>query len=602
VSRWSSHRHLLATASLALLLTPGCGIPLASDEPPASNSCDANEECGPTGACVEGICVSTEADLGGLLIEVVIPPGSDYGAGTSSIIDLEARGGIPLQGSQAGGFITFADLVTDEVLEVTALMKLTEPPPECAALQDESSLPIVVEFYPDAGALGIPLPLYTAESIPGADQRVHMEVPAGDYDIQVRVAPPDDGEEPPSCDLPPYLFAGARVAGSGPLNINVTTTTPDVLQGSFSGFDVTGWTVDLLENDHGRVISTAAPVAEDGHFSLKYWYALIAADDPNALDAVVRLTPPEEGALQGMPVILWHLDSLLWSYGQDIALELGALAEPDAATIDIMGTVTDADLSPVPATVLIQSKALLGGAFGGNIAYKTTVSSDAEGMFSAALLPGEYTVIAIPSSSNSFAISSASWTILAGDLGGGKRIQVNPKSAIKGTVMTPSGEPVHDTPAFLQASAASTSSLLASLLDVSSLLPTSTTTSTDPSGVFQLSVDPGDFDLSLRPEEGTSLPWLARSKIEVKETEVPEVKDLGALVLTHPVLIRGQVRSPHNHVLGGSQLRAWLTLPPTGEPRGDDPMAGATAIQIGETTASADGSFTLYLPASIKGQ
>jgi hypothetical protein len=48
-------------------------------------------------------------------------------------------------------------------------------------------------------------------------------------------------------------------------------------------------------------------------------------------------------------------------------------------------------------------------------------------------------------------------------------------------------------------------------------------------------------------------------------------------------------------VLPGAQIRAWLTLPSTGDGTDERP----TAIQIAETTASGSGSYRLLLPASI---
>ena len=169
----------IATAGLALCATAGgCGIPLAEDSAILDNSCDGNDECGSSGVCRDGMCVSTKADLPGLLIQIDVPPDAPDAQGTSSLVNLAAEE-VVLQGQAAGGFVVTHDLVTEHLVQVTAELQIDPLPAACEGLAAgfiDSSVPVNVELRPVVNAVGIPLTVYSANSADDASERNAVEL------------------------------------------------------------------------------------------------------------------------------------------------------------------------------------------------------------------------------------------------------------------------------------------------------------------------------------------------------------------------------------------------------------------------------------------
>jgi hypothetical protein len=262
--------------------------------------------------------------------------------------------------------------------------------------------------------------------------------------------------------------------------------------------------------------------------------------------------------------------------------------------ISVGGTVVDPDVQGVPASVIIKSELLFGGDFGDNLSYRTIVSTDPEGNWSAQLMPGDYTAIAIPSSHPNLATTASVLQVSDGDLGSGKSLPLNPKAQMTAAVSTPQGGPAASIPVFVQPSFGKSTSFLKSVLDAEQQLPGTSSTLTGVDGSISLRVDHGELDLAVKPDQDTLLPWLVRARVAAPASANPEPVAMGALSITHPVVLTGFVRAPatKNFVLGGSQIRAFVTVD---NGTGERP----TAIQIAETTARADGFYSLLLPASI---
>ncbi|MBW2453697.1 MAG: hypothetical protein JRI68_04265 [Deltaproteobacteria bacterium] len=602
---------IAATGLVACGTASGCGIPLAADAPTLDNTCDSNDDCGTGGVCRDGMCVSTKADLPGLLIQIDVPPDAPDAQGTSSLIDLAAMDVI-LQGQAANGFVVSHDLVTEHLVQVTAELQIAPPPTEClpgTAGFLENSVPISVELRPVVNAVGIPLTVYAGSS----DARdpdsnaVSLDVAAGTYDVYlVPVIPEnideetdDDLNEPCRRAIPPVFLPNQELTDAT-VGVQIATGgEPRDLTGSFVGFDLQDWSVELVENKRGRVISTVdddletTSAVDPTNFAVKFWPEQLESD---GVDAVIRLTPPEAKHELGMPTVLWHLTAVDLDGDYQVELDLSTLSQ--AEVIHIGAKVRDPSAGPdvgVPSTIVIQSEELLNGEFGGNVTYKTTVTTDGDGAFEAWILPGTYKVVAVPSSTTDRAITQVTWPFDPGDLGDGRAIDLEPKASLEGTATIPAGGAAHDVSVLLQSSAPESATFLQSMLRISELQATSATTVTGESGAFKLGVDPGVLDVSLRPSSDSNLPWLVRPRVTIQPSEEPQKADLGPLPISNPVVLKGIVESAGGHVLPGAQIRAWLTLPSTGNGSAERP----TAIQIAETTASGSGSYRLLLPASI---
>jgi hypothetical protein len=111
---------------------------------------------------------------------------------------------------------------------------------------------------------------------------------------------------------------------------------------------------------------------------------------------------------------------------------------------------------------------------------------------------------------------------------------------------------------------------------------------------FVLEVDPGSFDFSVRPLDGSGFPWLVRSRLFVAGADIAASVDLGELTVPYPAVLQGVIRDAAGEALPGAVVRAWL---PVGDPAAEGEPVGV--IQIGETLAYGDGSYLLPLPPSL---
>ncbi|MBW2523558.1 MAG: carboxypeptidase regulatory-like domain-containing protein [Deltaproteobacteria bacterium] len=586
--------------ALALvLLTSSCGVPLKERGEELANACSSDDDCGSTGVCREDRCVSTRASLPGLLLQIDLPAQSPYGAGTSSLVAV-ADDGVALQGRNDGGFSVSYDLAVPELVSISNVRLQVSPvPPGCVAAEGDGSIPVSVQLHPAGQPVGLPLTVYSSRSTLVAEDegevyRCALQVPAGTYDIYVTVDADASGADPEEgCALPPVLLTGHQLDTSN-VSVDLSVGEPTVLTGSIIGLSdtlhLTGWTLELVENKNGRPISTPwtferrAGISPPGGFAVSYWPEL-------AEQAVIRLSPPDDA--DAIPTVLWLLDAVDLDGDQHVGLDLTALAT--ATPVQIEGSVLDEDAGTgVGATVTIQSHELLGGEFGANAAYRTTSDAGSTGRFDVALLPGTYKVIAQPGGAPDQAVTEASWKINQNDLGGGKTIVLHPKTSMVGTVQTAGGDPAFDVPAYLQPSATPPLPYLDDVLSTYDVLPTNATALTDTEGVFAIPVDPGAFDLSIRPSDTSGFPWLVRARVTIQPSTEPATADLGALVVSNPVALTGAVVSPTGQRLGGAVIRAWV---PVQDEAGE--QAQSTVIQIGHAISDAAGSYSLLLPASI---
>ena len=606
----------------AASLVAGCGIPLTDEAVAIGNACGADSDCGPGGVCREARCISTQADLAGLAIQIDVPSGAPFAEGTSHLL-FPADDGIALEGQRASGFLADYDLTTSDVASVTVSLAVDPLPEPCSLwLADQrttATFPILVQLQPVGFPPGIALTSYTAPSssikdaqTEVADHQAVLVVPAGSYDVHIIPVAPDpndplypdpDTEEAKysayeacrvhvEAEMPPVVLHDHDIQQAS-FDVAVSVTQPSTLSGTARNFDLEGWLLDMVENRQGRVISTRFELAtvsaeQPAPFTLKFWPELI---DAEGIEAVVRLTPPEHLHTQGMPTMMWKLDGLdIFGTGVvDIDLAEIAKAEP----IEVHGGVAaESDSAPVPATVVIRSKELLEGSFGGNIAFRTTVDTDGNGNFNQWLLPGVYTVQAKPVNAPGLAFTKSTLEVASGDFGG-KTITVRGKRALVGSALTPTEEAAHGVPVLLTPTPPASTSYIRSELSSADLLPSGASAFTNGSGEFALDVDAGEYTLWLQPEPASDLPWalLARLTIpDVAEQPTPRL----SVAISNPVVLRGRVLSPEGDVIANARIRAWVAPAPlAGEEQAE------SVIQVAETTSDARGDYELLLPASI---
>ena len=592
----------LGALVLSVLLgatTVGCSLDLTEPQSQAENTCIDDTACGTTGVCLQGMCVSNSADLQGLLLHIEVPANAANAQGASVVIDPASQGAL-LQGPAGGGYYQALDLSTPDIVGVRARLAVDPLPAACGDLQGSGGFPMALELRPVRSAIGLPLKSYTASSTAEAEHEVSLDVPRGDYDIYLTPVVPEgeDGQSAyPGCEIPPVILFQQELT-QATTSFVFEVATPTTLTGTLEGLDVSGWTIDLVDNRQGRPIATSATLQTEPNttsttFALQFWPEVLA--DEEKVDPILRLRPSEEDALAGMPSLLWHLASVDLDDDKVVALTLEGLAGIEA--LEVEGQVRDADASaPAPATVSVQSISI-DADFGGNLSYRRTLETDSEGAFTVSLIPGEYRVVANPTSEG-LAVTEVKWSISPENLGSVPSCQIAAKSRLLAAASTPTGMVASNLSVLLQPSTPPAATYLQRILTKSDLQPDAAAGTTDAAGIIDLDADPGEFDLSLRPPTQTNLPWLVRARVSVPPSippvETPQTADLGAIAISHPVVFEGTVRSAQGYALGGSSVRAWL---PLSDPA--DPDAPPRVIEVGNTTADATGHYRLLLPASI---
>jgi hypothetical protein len=564
----------------AALALAACTIPFHDLDDRQVNTCASVDACGADAVCAsadEGpVCASTKADLGGVIFEIRPAVDANFGAGTSYLIDPIAAG-VPLQSSISGPIEWSPTL--------PPLIRIS--PGQVICLADMSSIPAKVELTRVSGFVGLPEDTKTAIPEMGEDSSFafHIDVPPGVYNIYVE--PESTPENPILCNgapVPPVFIARKDVAVDStfllevdPINLKGTLKAPD-------NNDLDGWTLRVVEKNTGRLISDiqtithedpSAPVDINLHYNLT-----------SGIYPVLHLAPPPELVA---PSVFWDISTIdLWNKNV-VALELSSLA---VVPREVDGHVLDANASPVIATVTLQSTGLSGDTFN-NAAYMIATETDADGYFKAKVPPGTYRVIAKPLEDKSLAVSEANWVIPDDTTSCfcGQVVSVPPKITLEGEVLVP------DQGALLKASVVASPSLpppvsyLDRQLGRAPELPREALGSVENS-TLSLSVDPGAFDFSIQPPEGSRYPWLVLSKLTVQPDSAEAPASVGTLTMAHPVVVSGIVKDPFGVIVPGATIRAWLPV------KNDGGVSG-TVIQIGDAVTDGSGRYTIYLPPSI---
>lgn len=571
----------LSAASVA------CSVPFDELPPNLYNRCTTDEDC-PAGVCLStaagAMCAATQADLGDLLVEVRSPSGL-AGATSSFVFEDAAR----LLGSYPRGALLDLELEVPPLAVLSGAMRM--PGGAIAACTaDDGSMPVRVEARARSGYVGIEGSVYTGTStLVAGSHRFAIELPIGSYDVHLSPLPPAEG-----CGellLPPRLVADVVVpAGVANVELEPPSEPASTLGGSLlvpSGGSVEGWTLDIVDPRYGLPLSRplvlgapasaseTLPIAEPGSSALQYTFTQ---------SAVLRLR-----SVDGALAVHWSLAAL--DLDGDGAVELD-LRDLIANPKSLVATVLDASGAPVSAaTVTVQSVALTGDV-NQNASFRVLAESDADGQLSVQLVPGTYAVSLVPASGDSATLVTE-WIITESTQCCGKTFQLPERSRLGGEILGLDGSGLADAAVFASPSLQQPVSYFSAALQPPPLLPRPTSTVADGSGRFELSVDPGMLDLSVRSDASTGYPWLVVPRLLVQGEATQPSLELGRLGLLAPAVLQGRVASAGVEV-PRAIVRVWLPVASPNEEGGVVPL-----VQIGETTADELGGFVLPVPPRI---
>jgi hypothetical protein len=490
-----------------------------------------------------------------------------------------------------------------------------------------------------------------------------VNVPVGRYDIYVEPLELDDAcaIAPALLEENLQIEAGnvcLKLAASRPEELRVLVEW----RGAFEGVrSLDRWSVDLVHPITGQVLSTrgalsAASVTTTQNdvpaYEVRLWMSPLPGGQKREL---VRLTPPE-GAFA--PVIQLERSALVAvTPGTSDAL-IGNL-DPFPAPVQLEGWVwRDADFErgrevPVPATVLLTATRLDGIAPGIFASYATAAEVGADGRLVAAVLPGAYRARVVPTVGSGLSafetVLEVPCTRLAAEpdrcalresetpevVQAGRVLRVPAAARVTGTVRSALGSEAVEGAMVTGVAGLTRARVCAA--DAGGVCAASPVGVLEralgedrfaPRGVSALvidgrfAIDEADcalcqqsegaiFDFLVRPADGSGFSWGIRSGVVIQgDTE------LGSIAVPLPTVHRGRVQLPQADApvpIGGALIRAYAFRLSDGSVTSDADLPACNAgelepssdcirsvLQVAETRAAADGTFSLFVPASVE--
>ncbi len=611
-------KHRLWSVSFGLVLlsaVAGCSVTgLAERERSiAVNRCQSSDDCPGGTVCntTENRCLADSTTLETLLFDV-----SPTLASTNHVGQHFFQLGSELQ------------LRNDNLLVLNGAAEvhgrvMTQPLEVCSLFFDggknqaaDRSIPARITFIPRERTWGVPVAnlAVSADSSESAPESYPFtaHVPAGVYDVYVEpfTVKFSSGEVlPPSCSLPPVLFRELSLE-DGVTQLNLNVPVPDRLalevQWPSGAGAFENWLVDMLEPRSGRVISTRSkPKITGSGDKLRYLalldYVAVAGSENAAADQLVRLSPPA-GATA--PTLVFERAGLgLFSKDTAVIDQLSALPAP----VSFSGSVTDADYAALKADLTLSASELDGLAPGSQAGFVRRTQTNDDGQFSLELLPGTYTVRAVPSQPvqpGAAPFAALTTTIKVARTPAqqaGRAIVLRRAEALSGQAVLPNGEGALGALVMAEVNPTSLSaSVFQRALGEQPLVPRAVSTVIDDSGGgFTLYSDPGVFDLSVRPPEGSSSAWLVKPQVELglasqsSRLSLPPAVAMGINV----ALRQGAANDP-SASLSGAYVRAYALLDAAGE-LVSDPENAESAVAVGESQLDANGHVRIILPAKL---
>ncbi len=453
------------------------------------------------------------------LLVVSVPPNVQFPTGRNAIVLPGPSSSndvtIPSPVAQFGSYLADGDAEGQQ--GVNRYTYVTCPPQITTGCS--TALPSDVTYFPqygpvDATSVGLPLPPIVATSslMPSSDPSYPTSFSPGQqpplgwsatlpavsgtfgsgtfgYVRQVTVEAPFDAAFPPDLSPVPTPLM------SPPNDDRLKVTQQNVFVTSLaSATSLAGWKMFLREEATGRHVSNVFTIP--GPTLMEAPSVFTAQLAPmSGWELVVQPADPT------MPLFINEL------LGNPLGSPTSPLTYPTlAGHVQVQGHVLAPTGGPTAsASVVFQSDSIdvMGGALSTtNLSYQTTVLADASGHYSVLLPAGQYDATITPADPSLPKVTlprlTAKPTV---------DLPVSVSATVNGTCIVSDGRPL---------SAAEVDLTPAVTLGTQNppnpwTWPRPTQVVTDSKGGFSLSVDPGTYDVTVKPAEGSRLPWIVQT-------------------------------------------------------------------------------------------
>lgn len=555
----------------------------------SANTCEDDDEC-PGARCDDGICRAT-GTLETLLIEVTPPLGKDTSTSLSFLKQLQ--GLIPAGGAQdidvgvpvrVTGRIHADAARTDEC-------SFTDADGEEAKVGADGTIPARVLFRQLARLPGLFASDYVAETRfhrGEAAPLFHLTLPPGTYDIHVQPF----RQRAPGCEIAPTVYRARAVrSNAGKVDLNLNLSPPAKLELGIAwperGWESPprGWTADMLHPETGmtlapRITLPDATATATGDWESNATLVYSTAEVLNSTSrGFIRLEPP---AGETAPKLVVARETLSIFGGKGLIKHFKDLP----AVSRVEGHVTDELARPVERAHVALTAMSLDGVVDTWASYTQHLETDAEGRFSVEIFGGTYRVHVVPPAG----LGLAQEVRMGVELGQPRVVDIELRKTLEpdGAVLTPRGDPffgatVHATPLPVP------TDIIDQALDRANVAPSATTGQVRNGVVSGFLVDPGLFNVSVRPAEDSGYPWIVIQNFD-------STGDLGQVSMSYPVVYRGRIMSG-GAPLEGALIRAYVYTA-SGKPVDAD--EASTLLLVAETRSGARGDYQLLLPSSLR--
>ena len=163
----------------------------------------------------------------------------------------------------------------------------------------------------------------------------------------------------------------------------------------------------------------------------------------------------------------------------------------------------------------------------------------------------------------------------------GEDVDVTPLLAVTGQARVADGRPLAQATVIAlpsQCPPTATSSGATSATDPS-CMPRSAATTTDAAGAYALALDPGQYVLSIRPVQGSNLPWVNHPLVVGQVAQV-----VPPVTIPAPVSVGTTLMDQSMNPVSSAIVRVFTT-----------PTATTPPIELGQAVTGVDGSYDLYV-------
>jgi hypothetical protein len=493
---------------------------------------------------------------------------------------------------------------TETVIPAQATYRLLWPPePEqnpCQTLAESMPLPIAPVTSRELLEAGLP-----PGPSDGGSVGFEAAMQPGCYELTLTPNPPFDEAFPPQVS---HIAVAELEQGAGyPLLPDFTTLTSPDNQRTLPTFQVSrqagldGWKAFLRDTATLRPVSGVRPLQGTTVASL----VLATSHVGQSIDALTGteliIAPPA-----GVPIPTEHIpaaDGVVYPsicypplpapVAYNVTVTDDATGSPLEADLLFQTTAVDVYDADVPCVTPSASDAGLDAAAGDgaapfpfrnttNFEFATQGRTSADAGTDAASLnvslpPGEYTVVVRPLD-HAHSVASPSLVVVPSGSDAATQytsFRVEPTVTVSGTVYVADGRPLN------QASVVAIPQLCAdSVPTIDTCLPRAASTTTGADGSYSLVLDRGTYALSIRPVDGTGLPWTVEPGVEV-ETGDPTVA-VEPVYVPAPVHVNLRLVDPRANAIGGAIVRVFkVPEGPSAVPGGSFPLEVADSITDG---------------------